>query len=265
MSILSLAITDSAPAPIRAADYGAPTTITPLDTGTVWAVTDDGALLAIWYLDASALLSTVRSGELTARVLRLRDTVSAWAYLIIGGALTATKDGATNHNGMRTGWPWASLQGALLAVQEAGVSVISVYGAEQVPALIQQLAAARRGAAKRVRPPRDVLFFSPIEDMLLALPGIGPKHLDALLGATGNNGAMALCTLTDPTITVPSVPRRVQEDARRALGLPADMRLGLDTIPTEEAINEPTPSGAAATNGHGRADQLAAALVTADA
>lgn len=258
MSLISLAIDTRAPAPIRGADYGAPVTHTPLDAGTVWAVTDDAILLAVWYLDAGMLLSTVRTGELTARALQLRDTVSAWSYLIIGGALTGTKDGATNHNGVRTGWPWASVQGALLAVQEAGVGVLSAYDAEQAPKLITQLGNARRSAAKRIRPPRDVLFFGPGEDMLLAIPGLGDRRLDAVLAFSGGNVAQALQALTDPTIAIPGVPRSAQEETRKALGLEDGVRLGFDLI--EEAIHDPNSN-----NGHNGADQLAGVAVAADA
>lgn len=229
MSIISIAITDSAPAPVLGADYGAPKTIMPLDSGTVWAVAGDGMLLAIWYLEADALLSVIADGTLSARAFALHG-VSNWAYLVVAGSLNYQR------------WPWASIQGALLSVQELGVAILRVKTADDVPDLILQLAKRDR-APKRIRPPRTALFFTPGEDMLLALPGIGGDRLDKLMAFAGDP-ANALLALTDTSVNIPHIPKSVQEAARQAIGLVSDVRLGLDVIdPPINTATEETQHG----------------------
>jgi len=251
MALISITITTGAPLPIRDADYGAPKHIVPLEVGTAWTVADDGTLLVFWYLETSMLLNLIRQNELAPRVLQLRD-LSPWCYLIL------------NSNTLEAhGWPAESIQNALISVQEAGAAVLHVELDRDVPTLIRRIGDRKR-TTRRVRPARDVLFFSPGEDMLLAIPGVGSARLDAIMAHAGNSAGAALLVLTDPTAKIPGVPRRVQEDARKALGLEPGVRLALDLIETEEANNDPDTSNT--NNGHSGADQLAsAAIIAADA
>lgn len=196
------------------------------EASTVLVLAADGQVLAVRYMPAGELFGLIREQRLLPQMLRLRER-SPWAYLLIDGVLTPSGSGKCIYNGNQTGYDWAAVQGALISVQELGVSMLTLQGERYLADAIFTLARRERGT-KRLRPPREALFVSPAEDLLLALPGIGDERCAALLRFTGGNGAAALDALTDPTIDIPGIPRRVKQDTRAALGLTSNaIKLGL--------------------------------------
>jgi hypothetical protein len=141
-----------------------------------------------------------------------------WCYVAIQGAYSCSTDGRVLHNGMITGWTWAALQGALLSVQELGVSIAHVADDAAYERLVISLAGRPR-PTRRLLPPKDALFYTPGEAVLLSLPNVGSTKLATLLTAC-NTPAEALVALCDTGPTVlPGIGPTTRQQARDALGL----------------------------------------------
>lgn len=176
----------------------------------------DSTMLALRYMACSDVLHALRQKQLDALMLSLREQ-SPWAYLLIGGVLTPNADGQIrNQKGAITGWTWDAYQGALMAVQEMGVGIVTLQHAQLVPAMISRLAKRAR-TPKRVKPLRDVLWSDPATEILTSLPGIGEEKADAILKTCGT-AANALDALSNG-IPLPGIGPETRRKAREALGL----------------------------------------------
>lgn len=224
------------PAHIRALRFGGvPTTVVELSAGDVLCMCADGQLVACERKTPRDLLHTLAGGRFYPQLHRLHE-MTPWAYLVITGALHPGHDGyvwvddPTQDGGMRiTAWTWVSLQGALLTAQEIGVQVLHVPGDYAFEAAMLGLCARRRGAV-RITPPRPTTLLTEQEQVLTALPGVGPERAAVLLEACGTP-AHALNFLTDEAtrVQVPGVGPGLKRQTRRALGLPPEW--GLYVLP----------------------------------
>jgi ERCC4-type nuclease len=188
-----------------------------LDCGIAWILADDSALLIIDAIAARDLPHAIRAGSLIPRALALRAR-SPWSYLLVVGGLFPLPSNKTAIDGEPTGWEWASIQGALLSVQEAGVGVLYVRSEKDVAQSIQSLATRSR-TSSRVLPPRDMLFATDGEALLQTLPGIGPDKCEALLKAC-RTPAAALQALTYPEAPgIPGIGPETQNTVKKTLGL----------------------------------------------
>lgn len=203
------------------------------EPNTLLCVCADGQMLACRYMTTNELLNLMREQRLLPAMLELRER-SQWAYLLLSGQLTPTSSGKTMTNGSPSGYAWAATQGALVSIQEAGVQIVSLQSDRHLYDAIYTLAKRER-TAKRVRPPREALFVSAAEDMLLALPGIGDERCAELLRYCGT-GANALEALTHPSLSVPGIGPGIKRQVRQALGLEDNVRLTTITMAEEEAI-----------------------------
>lgn len=218
---------------LTAEALGAPIVTVPaatLQPADALALCDDGHTLAIAYLSVSDLLSVIRQRQLHTLCVGLRER-SPFAYLLIGGVLSPSADGKA------AGWPWEAIQGALLTVQEAGVSVQHLQHAEHVPAAIERLARRARGPI-RAEPAREALWYTPAELLLMALPGIGETLADRLLTDCGD-AATALLALTDDTTAMPGIGPETRRKVRAVLGLRDGERLVRD-----DSVPVPLPKAA---------------------
>ena len=210
------------------------------DDCTALANCEDGALLAILHLQAHEVTNGLKSGGLFGRIAGLK-TWSSWAYLVISGGLECNRDGYARIGGHASKWRWDAVQGALTTIQELGVVVLQIADEQALGATIASLAKRDRGT-KRERPRRDFDTMSPAEDILLCLPGIGPKIMLDLLNETSGSLIWALIALTAPDTSVPGVGPKIRADARAVLGLPDDQNLCLisptDTIVPASAMNQ---------------------------
>lgn len=187
----------------------------------------DGAMLGIVYLDLVGLFHALRNQELIPRLLTVKSRWP-WAYLVIGGVLSATTDQRVrNRDGKSSGWAWDAVQGALLSVQELGVGVVQIPHADQLADAVVRLAKRDR-TAQRVRSLRDALFYTPQEELLLSLPGIGEATADALLAQCGTVAA-ALHALTDDGLVMPGIGPETRAGVRHLLGLPDGQALAPQT------------------------------------
>ena len=224
--LISIATHTTPAPPLRNLRFDAPIARLPLpDDAMILATCADGALLACRYMTVGEFSAQLRQNALLATCLELKLR-SQWAYLLLDGVFAPMASGKTLINDRPSGYEFSAIQGALLTIQEAGVGVVYVRSETYLADCIYILAKRDRGE-KRVRPARNVLFTTPGEDLLMALPGIGEAAKDALLSHVGSFGAgAALDALTDLSTTPPGITAKQQAEARKALALPAGVRLG---------------------------------------
>lgn len=209
---------------------GAPVVRAPLAAGSLNLIAHDGTLIAIERIPAESLPMAIRRGVLSDRAAALRN-LTTWAYLVIVGECASDKRGKAVIAGQATGWDWRSIQGALLSVQELGVSVLNCASDNQLGDLLVTLARRDRGSM-RVRPLRDALFATPAEVILQAIPGVGEETSAHLLDICPS-AAWALIALTNPLYAPGGIGPKTIENARRTLGLPDGAQLCIDQ-PTSE-------------------------------
>ena len=220
MSIASCVIDSREPTYIQSLTFGGvPTAVTALDAGDLLLACDDGALIAVERKTVEDLLGTMREDRLMPQMQRLRQE-SEWVYLVICGSLSGGNAGRTYANGKETGWSWWSIQGALLTVQELGISIVYVPSEIEYEQAIIRLGNRERGPV-RVRPPREAVLVSEGETILASLPGVGPERAKALLDYCGSP-AWALAYLTDDGWVGPNaagIGSGIRTKVRLALGL----------------------------------------------
>lgn len=225
----------------READYiqkltfgGVPCMVMALDAGDLLVQCQDGAALSVERKTANDFLGTLRDDRLFPQLTRLRGQ-SPWSYLVICGQLSPGPGGKCYADSKETGWTWASVSGALLTVQEIGVNVLMIAGDHEYEAAITRLASRDRSTV-RVRPPRDASIVSDAEQILAALPGIGPEKIAALL-AYASTPAWAITWLTDDRGEcdgkVPGIGLKTKNRIRAALGLEYEDYLGVISKATE--------------------------------
>lgn len=229
---------DETPSPVFARHFQLwQRTALPLgDPELLLVMATDGTLLVCRYMPTGELLDQIRTQRLPALLAQLRQRGSDWIYLLLDGELTANTSGKTVQNGNVTGFDWKAIQGALLSIQEAGVGVVWLQSVEHLQDQVYLLAKRDR-SQKRVRPPRDLLFVSPAEDLILALPGIGEDRAHLLLKQAGS-AAWLLDLLTDlaPAAKLDGIGPETKRKIRQALGLSDQTRLAVLARDAEEAM-----------------------------
>jgi len=112
-----------------------------------------------------------------------------------------------------TKWSWRSVEGALATVQQLGITIIrNVPDTHAAYTDTLRWLARRDRDQVRVEPRRDVLLSSPGEQILMSLPGIGPKRAQDFLSRFGT-AAWTLCHLTQDE------KGAIAQGTRQALGL----------------------------------------------
>lgn len=214
---------------------GVPKLVTLLDAGDLLIATDDGSLLGIERKEASDFLNSLRDDRLFPQLVRLKG-LTPWAYLAIVGDLRPGANGITYADGRETGWQWASVDGALLSVQEIGIHVVHVASDYDFEAAMIRLANRDRSTL-RVRPLREGVAMSEGEAIIASLPGIGSDRAAAIMAECGDAyTALAWLTLPDrfcESVTVAGVRDGTKRRVRKALGLPDDQYLRTDYLTHE--------------------------------
>jgi len=197
---------------------GVPAAVVALECGDVWAATTDGSILVIERKTTTDLLASIKDNRIFQQAKAMREQ-SAWAYIVITGALIPGPDGKVIAGGRETGWDWNAVQGALLTIQEMGVSIVTCVNDAEFGATVTRL--AQRGREEvRVEPRRLAYLVGAGEAALAALPGIGPERVQTLLSYCGTP-AWALTFLTDTTNGqhVTGIGDNTKRAVRKALGL----------------------------------------------
>jgi ERCC4-type nuclease len=233
--LLSVIIDSREPPWVQGLTFGnAPTAVAPLEAGDFLLATSDNCLLNIERKTSDDLLNTLAHDD--RLFVQCSQLARPWAYLLITGPLYPDSAGHVV-TARQTRWTWASLQGALLTVQELGVHVLHApTDADLVPALVR-LATRDRGTLALL-PPRQPNILGPGEAALAALPGIGLERLNAVLAHTGTP-AWGLMALTQPDGEhIPGIGPATKARIRRALGLDDDLQIVV--TPLGAVIDIPT-------------------------
>jgi ERCC4-type nuclease len=211
---------------------GIPKFINTLDTGDLWASTDDNEFLVIERKTPSDLLNSIKDGRLFQQVAAMRER-SKWCYVLVSGALTHTLDGHVITDNRTTGFRYDDVQGALLTVQELGVSLIHCQSDSHYEEAVIRLARRERTAEKSIQPRMKAAFLSPAEQILISLPGIGLERAKLLLSECPDAAhAIAWLTWLDTFHEIAGIGDGTKRNVRKALGLNDDQWL---TVFTPEA------------------------------
>lgn len=198
---------------------GVPVAITTLDCGDLWMSTDDGAMIVVERKTPSDLLGSIKDGRLFAQAAAM-SAKSKWSYLCVTGALTYSLDGHVITDNRTTGWRWADVQGALLTVQELGVSLVVCQSDQYYEEAVIRLARRDRKATKPIEPRVQPHILTEQEKVLISLPGIGLERAGLLLGEHGNAAySIAWLTWIGTFAEVSGIGDGTKHAVRRALGL----------------------------------------------
>lgn len=167
-----------------------------LEAGDFEILTAEGHCILIERKTASDLLSSIADGRLLSQTARMKG-ITPWSYLVIEGFMEPTYKGLVSLNDETTKWTWASVQGALMTVQELGVFITSCIGHDSDLVPTVELIAKRSRKEVPIIPARAPYLFSPGELILSSLPGIGVKRAAKLMKVFNGNVALALTALTD--------------------------------------------------------------------
>lgn len=196
---------------------GVPTAVTALDSGDLFATTDDGNMILIERKTPTDFLNTLRENRLFGQLANMLDK-TRWAYLVITGELQRGANGKVCADGRDTGWCWSSVQGALLTAQEMGIFVTFAGGDTDYEDCVLRIGKRDRKPDLILEPPKFPKILSVQEAVVASLPGIGIERLKLVLDYCGTP-AWALVALTDPTSEIPGIPRNVKTKVRNALKL----------------------------------------------
>ena len=218
---------------------GCITQIATLEYGDFSIMCPDGSTLLIERKTPSDLLGSIKDGRLSNQVAGLVGA-GAWPYLLIEipfhadvNGMACYRDGdSRNYDTMMpdgtpaksTNWQWVSIQGQLLSIQEMGCAII--YDPDPHNAIKQLIGRSRNDV--KVKPRREPYIFSPKEQVLMALPGIGSKKALEFLELFNDNVALALMALTaeyDGKDRIPGWGKKSRDSLVELLGYPLEVKI----------------------------------------
>jgi len=206
---------------------GVPKTVTALDTGDLWAVTDDGHTLLIERKTPDDFLGTLKDERLFPQIAKMTQgrldqlaqgkQATIWPYLLITDELRRGIDGKVITE-RETGWSYTAIQGALLSIQEMGCFIAFSAGDMDYETAVLRLGKRDRKNVMQVLPARPAQILGTQAAILTSLPGIGLERVTQILDWCGNNVAYALAGITDLSIAAPVGPE-TRKRIRKSLGL----------------------------------------------
>ena len=174
---------------------GAVKMVTTLEHGDAWITTAAGDLVCVERKTPTDLLGSIKDNRIFAQAAGMRQR-TPFAYLVVTGILADSLTGMVVTDDRVTGWKWASVQGALLEVQELGVHVVTCRNDDEYEHTLCSLASRERNREKTLEPTTHSRIMSPGEVLLCSLPGIGFERAQILLREFENQPAAALAWLT---------------------------------------------------------------------
>ena len=214
MTLKAVILASTEPASIKALDYGVPAMVQALPYGDAW-IAADGCTFVVERKTMADLLASIRDGRLFTQAAAMVGG-GLWCYEVVT-ELPVVRSGLVFLNGKLTDWKWASVQGALLTIQEMGIEV--VWWQDGYVECLKWLASRDRDTVHVKPQKRDVVMESPAEIILCALPGIGDGRAGALLEHCGT-AAFALQFLTgNGGGSIPGIGPGTKTAVRSALGL----------------------------------------------
>ena len=227
MSLVSALVDNREPPSIRAMQLpGVSISVAMLDAGDFLGIRDDNDCYLVERKAVPDLLSSIADNRLLDQASRM-TAFTKWAYLVITGLFVPDATGRLLLEGRSTNWDWASLQGALLSVQELGVAVVYALSDADYPATLLRLA-NRSHAGVRIAPRRVAAPLTAGEVILTALPGIGDHHARQLLDyCISPAWALTYISGDNPMNKVPGIGMGIRQRVRSALGLQEDEYLSV--------------------------------------
>lgn len=228
MSITAAFVDSREPSWVQSLTFGsAMTAVTALDYGDLLATCDDGTLLAIERKTSDDLLGSLTDDRLWPQLAGIKAQTT-WAYLVICGRLEPASNGYTLTERGETKWPWASVQGALLKAQELGIFVVHCASDQDYESTVIRLSARSHNDTVVITPAKAPKLLSEGEQILLALPGIGPEKVGAIFDYCGNTAwALQFLTNLDSVERVPGIGAGIKKKIRAALGLQPEQELAV--------------------------------------
>jgi len=217
---------------------GVPKMIMQLDHGDIMMTTDDDKMVIVERKTPSDLLGSIADGRLMQQAAHLRDQ-TPWAYLVVTGQVQDGRGGKAVADGRLTGWSWASVEGALLSVQELGVPVVHAAGDADFEPCVLRLANRNRDETP-IWPNRPPRVLRPGEQMLACLPGIGMERAQKLYDHFGTV-CDALEWLTNMEVkdqNIAGIGMTTRRSVRRALQLSDREWLAVRATPPEFGTKE---------------------------
>ena len=234
MGLVSLVVDSREPEEVRSLFRPFPHTVEALPAGDAMLVTDDNAILLVERKAGMDLASSIQDGRLFHQAAAMRE-LTPYSYLIVTESIWGDpQHGNTWIDGRARGWPWASVQGALLTVQELGLHVVQLHRPDDYARAVQRLADRKRDTL-RLPPLRASTALSEQEAILGALPGVGEVHTKSLLNYCGTAAwSVAYLTMLDkPTKEAPGIGPSTRARIRHAFGLKPNEQLSI-IVPQEE-------------------------------
>lgn len=231
MSIVSVVIDSREPEHIKRLTFGCQAVAcNMLDSGDLLAILDDGAMLAVERKTPGDLLNSIRDNRIWAQLVGIR-ALTKWSYLCITGELHRASDGHVCTDGRVTGWNWAALQGALLQAQEIGVFVVYAANDADYEDTVLRLAARSHRDEMLITPARAPRILNESEQIVCAMPGIGPEKVQPILEYAGTPAwALSWLTMLESQERVPGIGIGTKRTIRRALGLAENEELSVIAI-----------------------------------
>lgn len=228
MSITAAFVDSREPSWVQSLTFGsAMTAVTALDYGDLLATCDDGALIAVERKTADDLLGSLSDDRLWPQLVGIRAQTQ-WAYLVICGRLEPAANGNTLTERGEIKWPWASVQGALLKVQELGVMIVQCASDQDYESTVIRLSARSHSDTVVITPAKAPKLLSEGEQILLSLPGIGPEKVGAIMDYCGTAAwALQFLTNLESTERVPGIGIGIKKKIRAALGLQPEQELAV--------------------------------------
>jgi hypothetical protein len=229
MSITAVFIDSREPDWVKRLTFGGvPTSVTFLEEGDLWAVTDDGCTLMVERKTPDDFLNSLKDDRLFPQLCKLGEKrideqlsgeVKTWPYLVITGDFLKGPNGKALTPDRATGWDYSAVAGAILSIQEMGIFVVHCGGDSDYEACVLRLGNRSRKPEMRLLPPRIPNILGPAATFLASLPGIGIERVDKVLEWAGNSPAIALTGLCDLSIDLPGIPVSTRRRIRSVLGL----------------------------------------------
>jgi len=163
--------------------------------GTFFVSTDDDASLAVLVTDDGEHLYNLYTQ------LNAIQGITKHVYLVVVG----------------TGFP-----SQFLAIQEMGIFTVSLDSYDRLTGFIKFIAQPKRRQEKKLLPARNIRVFTPAEQILMTIPGLGPAKVGSILNYYGSlANAMSVLSWYDGDLDMPGVvSKQTIHDWREILGLP---------------------------------------------
>lgn len=175
--------------------------------GSFWIMTDDGYTLAVICVEESEIIGGF---ALLQSVIAQIQTITKYIYILIETS--------------------ESFENQIISLQEFGSFVVTTSSiSEYIPSFIKFISNQKRRQEKAVHPPkRSLRMFTPGEQMLLTISGLGERKVKDLLGHFGPVAwVLAGMTWHDTPDYLNSISKKDIDTFRNDIGIDDNMILSV--------------------------------------